>query len=78
MTDTVKQPASQIVTCPTCGRANRFPFAAPGKPTCAVCHSPLIALDHGQPLARQVGALPASQLERWIEEALAKTTAGRA
>jgi thioredoxin 2 len=142
------QPAADIIRCPNCGRANRVPRAAAGKPTCAVCHSPvpwvvpagdadvdrvavdadlpvlvdlwapwcgpcrvlsphveraartfagrlkvvkvnvdeapntaarfgvrgvptLLLLDHGQPLARQVGATPASQLERWIDQALA-------
>ena len=41
MTDTAGQPAAQIITCPTCGRANRVPAAARGKPTCAQCHNPL-------------------------------------
>jgi hypothetical protein len=70
MTDTASQPAAPIITCPTCGRANRVPAAARGMPT-------LLVLDHGRPLARQVGALPGNQLERWIEGALAECTAGR-
>jgi thioredoxin 2 len=45
-------------------------FGVRGVPT-------LLVLDRGQPLARQVGALPGNQLERWIEGALAQRTAGR-
>ncbi len=37
----MSEPGSQIIVCPSCGRKNRIPDAAPGKPTCAVCHSPL-------------------------------------
>jgi thioredoxin 2 len=37
----MSEPGSQIIVCPSCGRRNRVPDAAPGKPTCAVCHSPL-------------------------------------
>jgi len=33
MTDTAR-----IVTCPHCGRKNRVPAAAAGKPRCAQCH----------------------------------------
>jgi thioredoxin 2 len=30
--------ASDIVTCPHCGKRNRVPAAAAGKPRCANCH----------------------------------------
>ena len=140
--------AADVVVCPACGRANRVPRAAAGRPSCAACHSPLpwivaagdaefdsvavdadlpvlvdlwatwcgpcrvlaphveraartfagrlkvvkvdvdqapgtaarfavrgvptlLILDRGQPVARQVGALPPGQLERWIEQAIA-------
>ncbi|HEY2704948.1 MAG TPA: thioredoxin [Candidatus Dormibacteraeota bacterium] len=45
-------------------------FGVRGVPT-------LLVLDHGGPVARQVGALPGSQLERWIEGALVQSAAGR-
>ena len=147
--------ASRIIVCPNCGRRNRVPDAAPGKPGCAVCHNPLpwsvaandesfdpvaanadlpvlvdlwapwcgpckavsplveraaatfagrlkvvkvdvdesprvasrfgargiptlLLLDHGREHARQVGAVPGAQLDRWIESTLATLTAGRA
>jgi thioredoxin 2 len=31
----------QITRCPSCGRRNRVPAAASGKPTCGNCHKPL-------------------------------------
>jgi thioredoxin 2 len=37
----MSDPGSQIIVCPDCGRKNRVPDAAPGKPSCAICHSPL-------------------------------------
>jgi thioredoxin 2 len=37
----MSEPGSQIIVCPSCGRRNRVPDAAPGKPSCAICHSPL-------------------------------------
>jgi thioredoxin 2 len=43
-------------------------FGVRGVPT-------LLLLDHGRPLARQVGAIPAARLERWIEETLAGAAA---
>ena len=30
-----------VTTCPSCGRRNRVPLAAPGKPACAVCRAAL-------------------------------------
>jgi thioredoxin 2 len=30
-----------VVVCPSCGRKNRVPAAAGGKPRCGSCHSPL-------------------------------------
>ena len=33
--------ASSIVACPSCGKPNRVPAAAPGSPRCARCKSPL-------------------------------------
>ena len=33
-------PAS-VVVCPTCGRKNRVPAAANGRPRCGQCHNPL-------------------------------------
>jgi thioredoxin 2 len=151
----VSDQGAPIIVCPNCGRRNRVPDAAPGKPSCAICHSPLpwsvtanddtfdrvavnadlpvlvdlwapwcgpckavsplveraattfagrlkvvkvnvdesprvasrfgargiptlLLLDHGRELARQVGAVPGAQLERWIESTLATLTAGRA
>jgi thioredoxin 2 len=145
----VSEPGTQIILCPNCGRKNRVPDAAAGKPSCAVCHSPLpwsvdadddtfdrvavnaelpvlvdlwapwcgpckavsplveraghtfagrlkvvkvnvdesprvaarfgarsiptlLLLDHGRELARQVGAVPGAQLNRWIEDTLAR------
>jgi hypothetical protein len=32
---------ASVVTCPTCGRKNRVPAAATGRPRCANCHNPL-------------------------------------
>lgn len=32
---------TEIIQCPTCGRKNRVPAAATGKPQCGNCHSPL-------------------------------------
>ncbi|HXO53533.1 MAG TPA: thiol reductase thioredoxin, partial [Mycobacterium sp.] len=29
---------TDIVTCPNCGKRNRVPAAAAGKPRCANCH----------------------------------------
>ena len=37
----MSDPGSQIMVCPNCGRKNRVPDAAPGKPSCAICRSPL-------------------------------------
>src|SRR4029077_16113885 len=37
----VSEQGAQIIVCPNCGRKNRVPDAAPGKPGCAICHSPL-------------------------------------
>jgi thioredoxin 2 len=31
----------RVVVCPTCGKKNRVPFAADGRPQCGNCHSPL-------------------------------------
>jgi thioredoxin 2 len=31
--------SSTVVTCPTCGRRNRVPAAADGRPTCGNCHA---------------------------------------
>lgn len=31
----------QIVTCPGCGRKNRVPASAAGRPACAACSAPL-------------------------------------
>jgi len=31
----------KVVTCPTCGKKNRIPVMAAGKPQCASCKSPL-------------------------------------
>jgi len=36
----------------------------------------LVLLDHGRPIARQVGAIGGAQLERWIAGALAEPAAG--
>lgn len=33
--------ADGIVTCPHCGRRNRIPAAASGRPQCGDCHRPL-------------------------------------
>ena len=33
--------ASELVTCPNCGRRNRVPVAAAGTPRCGNCHEPL-------------------------------------
>jgi thioredoxin 2 len=33
--------ASTIVVCPNCGRKNRVPAAAAGRPRCGHCHQPL-------------------------------------
>ena len=33
--------ASDVVTCPACGRRNRVPAAAAGTPRCGRCHTPL-------------------------------------
>jgi len=33
--------ASTIVVCPNCGRKNRVPAAAAGRPRCGHCHRPL-------------------------------------
>jgi thioredoxin 2 len=33
--------ASTIVVCPNCGRKNRVPAAATGRPRCGHCHQPL-------------------------------------
>jgi thioredoxin 2 len=33
--------ASELVTCPDCGRRNRVPVAAAGTPRCGNCHHPL-------------------------------------
>lgn len=33
--------ASPVVTCPACGRKNRVPVAAEGRPRCAACHTDL-------------------------------------
>jgi thioredoxin 2 len=33
--------ASDVVTCPHCGRKNRVPAAATGMPRCGHCHQPL-------------------------------------
>ena len=33
--------ATQLVTCPHCGRRNRVPAAARGIPRCGNCHRPL-------------------------------------
>ena len=35
----------------------------------------LLVLDHGTPIARQVGAVGGAQLDRWIEGALAARAA---
>ena len=32
---------ASVVTCPTCGRKNRVPAVATGRPRCANCHNPL-------------------------------------
>lgn len=49
-----------IVACAGCGRRNRVPVAAgPGVPRCAECDE-----------TRQVGALPAAALGRWVEAQL--------
>ena len=32
---------TDVVACPSCGKKNRVPAAAPGVPQCAACHSPL-------------------------------------
>lgn len=32
---------SNIVKCPNCGKRNRVPAAADGKPRCGTCHKPL-------------------------------------
>jgi thioredoxin 2 len=149
----MSEPGSQIIVCPNCGRKNRVPDAAPGRPSCAICHSPLpwsvtagddtfdgvaagsdlpvlvdlwapwcgpctmvsplverasqvfagrlkvvkvnvdeapgvasrfgarsiptlLLLDHGRELARQVGAVPWQQLERWIQSTLSTLPAG--
>ena len=37
----------------------------------------LLVLDHGSPIARQVGAVSGAQLDRWIEGALAERPATR-
>jgi thioredoxin 2 len=37
----MSEPGSQVIVCPHCGRRNRVPDAAPGKPRCAICHSAL-------------------------------------
>jgi thioredoxin 2 len=37
----MSEPGSQIIVCLNCGRRNRVPDAAPGRPSCAICHSPL-------------------------------------
>ncbi|MEY9954237.1 thioredoxin [Leifsonia sp. EB34] len=33
--------ATTIIRCPNCGRKNRVPVAASGRPRCANCHKPL-------------------------------------
>ncbi|NUU07872.1 thioredoxin [Leifsonia sp. C5G2] len=33
--------ATRVVRCPNCGRKNRVPVAASGRPRCANCHRPL-------------------------------------
>jgi thioredoxin 2 len=33
--------ASELITCPHCGRKNRVPTAATGTPRCGNCHQPL-------------------------------------
>jgi thioredoxin 2 len=33
--------ASELITCPHCGRKNRVPTAATGTPQCGNCHEPL-------------------------------------
>jgi thioredoxin 2 len=155
MSDSPTRLPADMITCPACGRANRVPRAARGKPTCAACHAALpwlvpagdadveavavdsdlpvlvdlwatwcgpcrvlaphveaaartfagrlkvvtvdvdqaprtaarfgvrgvptlLVLDHGRPVARQVGALPAAQLRAWVEQALAGSGAGAA
>jgi thioredoxin 2 len=45
-------------------------FGVRGVPT-------ILVLDHGTVRARQVGALPGTALERWIEGALSEPAAGR-
>jgi len=34
-------PAATVVSCPHCGKKNRVPAAAKGRPQCANCHNPL-------------------------------------
>lgn len=33
--------ATRVIRCPNCGRKNRVPAAASGRPRCANCHEPL-------------------------------------
>lgn len=33
--------ATRVIRCPNCGRKNRVPAAAAGRPRCANCHKPL-------------------------------------
>ena len=33
--------ATTVIRCPNCGRKNRVPVAASGRPRCANCHRPL-------------------------------------
>jgi thioredoxin 2 len=33
--------SSRVQACPSCGRRNRVPASATGKPTCAACKAPL-------------------------------------
>ncbi len=33
--------ATTLIRCPNCGRTNRVPLAASGRPRCANCHKPL-------------------------------------
>ncbi|WP_434318635.1 thioredoxin [Leifsonia sp. P73] len=33
--------ATTVIRCPNCGRKNRVPVAASGRPRCANCHQPL-------------------------------------